>query len=121
MLKFRRDLTQKAKVNRKNMNRCEAKLWYEILSYKKLLDYKFTRQKPILNYIVDFYCHKLKLVIEVDGRSHDEQVEYDKRRNDDLQELGLKILRYTNSEVMQNIEGIHLDLLEQVKIRELEM
>jgi len=72
LLEFRRDLTARAKSNRKNMNKCEAKLWYLILSKMKLLGYKFTRQKPLLTYIVDFYCHKLKLIIEVDGKSHDE-------------------------------------------------
>ena len=121
MLDFRRDLTAKAKTNRKNMNRCEANLWYSVLSKKKLLNYKFTRQKPLLNYIVDFYCHKLKLIIEVDGRSHDERTDYDSKRTESLQRLGLKIIRYSNTEVMQNIEGVYFDLMNQVQRREVEL
>ena len=70
---FRSGLKEKAQDNRKNLNKPEAKLWYEVLRNKQMLDYRFLRQKPVLNYILDFYCHKLKLGIEVDGDIHAEQ------------------------------------------------
>ena len=120
-LPFRKDLKEKAQDNRRNMNRPEAKLWYEILSNRKLLEYRFCRQKPVLNYILDFFCPKLKLGIEIDGESHDEQVGYDKKRTSNLDEIGIKLIRYSNADVMCNLEGVYLDLEKQVKEREEEL
>ncbi len=111
------ELKEKARVNRKNMNNPEADLWYKVLSKRKLSGFRFNRQKPIDNYIVDFYCAKLKLVIEVDGESHNSQIEYDLKRTNKLEKMGLKVLRYTNYEVMQNLEGVYLDLVKQIKKR----
>ena len=116
-LSFRKDLKEKAQDNRRNMNRPEAKLWYEILSNKKLLGFRFYRQKPILDYILDFFCPKLKLGIEIDGESHDEQVGYDKKRTSNLNKIGIKLIRYSNADVMCNLEGVYLDLEKQVKER----
>ena len=120
-LPFRKDLKAKARDNRKNMNRPEAKLWYEILSNRKFLGYRFLRQKPILDYIVDFYCSNLKLGIEIDGESHVDQKEYDKKRTLDMNKIGIKIIRYSNVEIMCNLEGVYLDLEEKVKEREEEL
>ena len=118
---FRKDLKAKARDNRKNMNRPEAKLWYEILSNRKFLGYRFLKQKPILDYIVDFYCSELKLGIEVDGESHNEQKEYDKSRTLNLNKIGIKLIRYSNVDIMCNLEGVYLDLEEKVKEREKEL
>ncbi len=120
-LPFRKDLKAKARDNRKNMNRPEAKLWYEILSNRKFLGYRFLRQKPILDYIVDFYCSNLKLGIEIDGESHVDRKEYDKKRTLDMNKIGIKIIRYSNVEIMCNLEGVYLDLEEKVKEREEEL
>ena len=120
-LPFRKDLKAKARDNRKNMNRPEAKLWYEVLSNKKFFGYRFLRQKPIEDYIVDFYCSKLKLGIEIDGESHVDQKEYDKKRTLDMNKIGIKIIRYSNVEIMRNLEGVYLDLEEKVKEREEEL
>ena len=120
-LPFRKDLKEKGRENRNNMNKPEAKLWYEILSNRKLLGYRFYRQKPVLVYILDFFCPKLKLGIEIDGESHDEQVEYDKKRTSNLNEIGIKLIRYSNADVMCNLEGVYLDLEEKVKEREEEL
>ena len=120
-LPFRKDLKKKARGNRKNMNKPEARLWYEILSNKKFLGYRFLRQKPIMNYILDFFCPKLNVGIEVDGESHDEQVRYDKKRTSDLNEIGIKLIRYSNSEVMCNLDGVYLDLEKRIKEREEEL
>jgi len=120
-LSFRKDLKEKARDNRNKMNRPEAKLWYEILSNRKLLRYRFLRQKPVEDYIVDFFCSELKLGIEVDGVSHDEQKEYDKGRTLNLSKIGIKLIRYSNTDIMCNLEGVYLDLDKQVKEREEEL
>ncbi len=116
-LPFRKDLKARARVNRKNMNRPEAKLWYEVLSNRKFQGYRFLRQKPIENYIIDFFCSKLNLGIEIDGESHDEQKEYDKLRTLNLNNIGIKIIRYSNADIMCNLEGVYLDLEQKIKER----
>jgi len=85
-------------------------LWYELKD--KQLGYKFRRQHGIGNYIVDFYCPRLKLVIEVDGITHDDPqvASRDKIRQKYLEELGLKVIRYTTDEVFNNLEGVVLDI-----------
>ena len=119
-ISYRPDLKAKARENRNNMNKPEAKIWYEILGNKNLLGYRFLRQKPIENFIPDFYCHKLKLGIEVDGQSHSEQTEYDELRTEKFEELNIKILRYSNAEIMTQIEGVYWDLEKILKLREIE-
>ncbi|MFN9062597.1 MAG: endonuclease domain-containing protein [Pseudanabaena sp.] len=95
---------------RSNMTEPEEKLW-QILRGKQM-GVKFRRQHGIGHYIADFYCPELKLVIEVDGDSHrsaDAQA-YDTVRHDFMVSLGIITLRFTNDEVMHNIEGIHQHL-----------
>lgn len=72
------------------------------------LRYKFRRQHPIDRFIIDFYCAEAKLLIEIDGASHldKEQVEYDKARTEYLEELGYKVIRFTNNEVRYNINAV---------------
>ena len=82
---------------------------------RQFAEYKFLRQKPIDNYIVDFYCSELRLVIEIDGDSHAETVEYDAERTKVLQSLGLTVVRYTNDDVIQNIRGVFDDLSEKIE------
>lgn len=81
---------------------------------RQFAQYKFLRQKPIGGYIVDFYCSELRLVIEIDGDSHAETVEYDAERTHFLNALGLQVDRYNNNEVMQNIDGIYVDLQNRI-------
>ena len=119
-ISYRPDLKAKARENRNNMNKPEAKIWYEILRNKNLLGYRFLRQKPIENFIPDFYCHKLKLGIEVDGQSHSEQTEYDELRTEKFEELNIKIVRYSNAGIMTQIEGVYWDLEKILKLREIE-
>ena len=119
-ISYRPDLKAKARENRNNMNKPEAKIWYEILGNKNLLGYRFLRQKPIENFIPDFYCHKLKLGIEVDGQSHSEQTEYDELRTEKFEELNIKIVRYSNAGIMTQIEGVYWDLEKILKLREIE-
>ena len=82
------EIPRRARELRKRMTPCEKILW-ERLKGKYLLDYKFRRQHPIYKYIVDFYCHQLRLVIEVDGSVHPgaAAVEYDSNRTIELEEL----------------------------------
>ena len=118
---FRPDLKDKALDQRRNPNKPEAKLWYEVLRNKKMLGYRFLRQKPILNYVLDFYCHKLKLGIEVDGDTHVEQEKYDLVRTKELEKQGIKIIRYFNSDIMMHLDGVYWDIEEKIKEREKEL
>jgi len=110
-------LVEKARENRKNPTPAEKKLWFEVLQNKRFADLKFTRQKPLDEYIVDFYCAELMLVIEIDGDSHAEQAEYDEQRTARLNRLGIEVIRYTNREVLNNLEGVYSDLLERIRVR----
>ncbi len=110
-------LTEKARENRKNTTPSESKLWFEVLQNKRFSDLKFTRQKPLDEYIVDFYCAELMLAIEIDGDSHAEQVDYDNRRTLRLNQLGIEVIRYTNRDVSSNLDGVYSDLHEKIKLR----
>ncbi len=83
----------------------EVLLW-NMLKAKKMKGYQFMRQKPIDKYIVDFYCNKLKLVIEIDGGSHDQKSEEDEIRQRNLESLGLTILRFYDMDVKKNMNGV---------------
>ncbi|MBL7995974.1 endonuclease domain-containing protein [bacterium] len=104
-LPYNPDLKERARVLRKNMTPAEKKLWHE---YLRNFHYPVLRQKPIDHFIVDFYCAKLKLVIEVDGDTHytNEGLLYDKRRTEILEKYDLKVLRFTNHEVMNSFESV---------------
>lgn len=84
------------------------------MSGDKLQGYRFLRQKPIDNYIVDFYCAELKLVIEIDGDSHLEMPEYDAERTRILGKYGLRLVRFTNETVLNNIEDVYKELLKLI-------
>ncbi|MFA0551501.1 endonuclease domain-containing protein [Vibrio lentus] len=94
------------KTLRNNMPQPERKLWFYIR--RKQLGVKFRRQHSIGKYIVDFFCCELKLAIELDGNSHfSEQAQaYDHQRTRDLSKLEIKVLRFTNNEVNQNLEEV---------------
>lgn len=78
--------------------------------------YKFRRQQSIGPYIVDFYCPRLKLVIEVDGDSHflDEAIEYDRKRQKYIESFGTKFLRFTNLEIYENIDEVLEEILRYI-------
>jgi very-short-patch-repair endonuclease len=100
-------LKELAKKLRKNMTLGEVLLWDE-LKQKKMLGYDFDRQRPIDNFIVDFYCKDLQLAIEVDGASHniDKVYEKDVLRQKRLESLGVKFLRFEDSEVKKDINKV---------------
>ncbi len=94
-------LFELAKKLRGNETEAEILLWNH-LSKNGILGFRFKRQHPIKYFIADFYCHKAKLIIEVDGGYHKvpEQFEYDINRDKELNKLGLKVIRFTNEEVL---------------------
>jgi len=104
-------LTALARENRKNPTPAEQKMWREVLRSRQFAHYKFLRQKPIDRFIVDFYCSELRWVIEIDGESHAETAARDEERTKIINARGLRVIRYSNAEVMQNIEGVYRDLL----------
>jgi len=107
-------LTALARENRKNPTVAESKMWNNVLRMRHFVDYKFLRQKPIDSFIVDFYCSALHLVIEIDGNSHAEALEYDAARTAALNTRGITVVRYSNSDVLKNLEGVYDDLVRNV-------
>ena len=81
---------------------------------RQFAHYKFLRQKPIANFIVDFYCSELHLVIEIDGDTHSETNAYDLERTKFLNAFGLTVIRYTNDDVLKNIAGVYDDLARRI-------
>ncbi len=107
---------QKAEELRKNMTSAESIIWKHIhINPWKL---KFRRQHPISNFIADFYCHPIKLIIEIDGDIHDveEVKQYDSAREQSLKEFGLTILRFRNEEVFNNADAILEKIDETIRI-----
>lgn len=98
---------------RQNQTETEKIMW-EKLRDRRFLNFKFRRQYGIGNYIADFYCSSLKLVIELDGGQHftEEGLEYDKVREEFMKSLGIKTLRFSNNEIYNNIDGVLLKITE---------
>ena len=94
-----------AKTLRKNATRQENHLWFDFLSK---YDIRFQRQKAIGDFIADFYCHKAKLVIELDGSQHfsEDEKSKDAFRTEILEELGLRVIRFTNFQIDNNFRGV---------------
>ena len=107
MLKYNKNLKQISRTLRKNMTKEEIILWSRIRR-KQIKEAQFYRQKPIGNFIADFYCPKAKLIIEIDGSQHYEKegIEKDKIRDEYFESLGLKVLRFTNLDVLRNLNGV---------------
>jgi cyclase len=96
-----------AKELRNKPTEAESFLW-NFLSGNKLNEIRFKRQHPVLYFIADFYCHKAKLIIEIDGGYHQipEQYLYDTNRDEELEKLGLKTIRFTNKQVFSETEKV---------------
>jgi len=104
-LPYKTDITARARQLRKNMTGSERKLWF---CYLKDCGIKFYRQKQIENYIIDFYCAKARLVIEIDGDTHfnEDAVRYDNERTKLLENYGLSIIRFTNNDIKYRFPGV---------------
>ena len=107
MQPYEKYLKQNSQKLRNNQTDAENKLWQRI-NRDQLLGFRFNRQKPLLSYIVDFYCAKAKLIIELDGSQHYEPdyQEKDALRDAELNSLGFTVMRFSNDEVMREIEAV---------------
>lgn len=106
---YDKKLKSRADELRKNMTQQEWNLWYFYLRNHRL---KWYRQRIIDRFIVDFYCHAAKLVIEIDGGQHytEQGISYDTERTQVLEGYGLKVLRYTNKQLAYNFQAVCLDI-----------
>lgn len=102
--KVTKEKLQRAKELRRNMTPAEKILWKELRANK--LGVHFRRQQVIQGFIVDFYCHRAGLVVEVDGDVHDLQKDEDKRREKVLSAMGLRVVRFGNDDVMGNVSAV---------------
>ncbi|MEO0554625.1 MAG: DUF559 domain-containing protein [Bacteroidota bacterium] len=98
-----------AKALRSDMTKAEARLWKYVLKARMMKGYQFRRQRPVLNYIADFMCKELNLIIEVDGITHtyEEVALNDGKRTLELEKHGFTVLRYTDEEVLQQIDRVY--------------
>jgi len=96
---------------RKHPTKAEQTLWEHLRN--KQLKVKFRRQHPMANYIADFYCHEMKMVVEIDGDYHTdaEQMKHDEFRTEELKEFRIKVIRFSNEQIFNNIETV----LDQLK------
>ena len=99
------NLTPNARTLRKNMTKEERHLWYDFLQKYPI---KFYKQRPIDNYIVDFYCKEVGLVIELDGLSHqyNEVMDLDERKQSYLESIGLKVIRFEDEDVIRDLPNV---------------
>jgi very-short-patch-repair endonuclease len=100
---------------RNNMTPAENLLW-KVLKNKEIFKVRFKRQHPVSIFVVDFYCHKYKLAIEVDGDIHlrQEVMERDDGRTHDIEKLGIKILRFTNQDVIEKTDWVKDSILNEI-------
>lgn len=119
MKPYNKNLKQASRDLRNNMTDAEKLLWSRLRN-KQILGLQFYRQKPILNYIVDFYCPAANLVIEYDGSQHftEDRLETDRIRDEALAQLGLKVLRFDNGQVMGRIDDV-VETIYQCCLKEL--
>ena len=115
-MEYNQTFIKNAQKLRKNMTKEEARLWYQYLCRT---EHRFRRQVVIGNYIVDFYCHAAKLVVELDGSQHctPEEKEYDRKRTAYLEHQGLKVIRFSNLDVMRRFRDVCGTIHETVEVR----
>jgi very-short-patch-repair endonuclease len=111
ILPYEPHLKEKARQLRNNSTKSEILLWYH-LQGKQMCGYDFHRQKPILKYIVDFFCYELMLAIEIDGKSHFGKEEVDQKRQKEIERIGVRFLRFDDEEVYYNLKGV-VDSIEE--------
>jgi very-short-patch-repair endonuclease len=115
---YNKYLRQFAKENKQSMTKAEACLGKYALSKKQMLGYAFRRQRPVLNYIVDFICLRLKLVIEIDGYSHQlrENEVKDQIRQEAIEEVGFTVLRFKDEEVLNSMNQVRTAIQRQIEV-----
>lgn len=110
-------LKQLSRNLRNNSTLAEVLLWNK-LKRRQMCGYQFMRQKPIGDYIVDFYCSKLKLIIEVDGETHRHKLTKDVERQGWLEDLRLQVLRFDDAEVKSDINNVLYSIKSWIRIKE---
>jgi very-short-patch-repair endonuclease len=112
MLPTTQQATIKAKQLRQSMTPAEALLWAKVRNNQ--LGVKFRRQTPIGHYIADFYCHELKLIIELDGQQHQQQTEYDRIRTDYFQAQSITLMRFWNEALSSKFEAVMNEIVSKI-------
>ncbi|MGV3587488.1 MAG: endonuclease domain-containing protein [Adhaeribacter sp.] len=107
---YNKNLKPLASNLRNDSTQAEIRLWCELLSGKRLGGYGFRRQRPVGPYIADFMCKELRLIIEVDGYSHNFKTEADVKRDAALKALSFTVLRFSDAEVMQDLSNVQRTL-----------
>ncbi len=105
-----------ARILRKNMTLQEKLVW-EKLKNKQICGKRFRRQHPVELFIADFYCHQARLVVEIDGDAHKKQKEYDDGRSAEMEKYYIKVIRFKNSDVENNIERVVKTITDEVDKR----
>ena len=115
-LPYNGNLIKTAKKLRKNTTPQEKHLWYDFL---RSYPVRFQRQKTIKSFIADFYCHKAKLIVEIDGSQHfsEQGMAYDNERTNILKEFNLEVIRFSNHDVNTNFEDVCMEIDRVVKQR----
>ena len=112
IFKYNNKFTRFARSNRRIQTEAEKLLWYSLRG-NRFKGYKFRRQFPVLNYILDFYCSKVKLGIELDGSQHKRNQLYDNNRDRILQAAGIQVVRFLDTEIFKNTAGV-LEVILQI-------
>ncbi|MFC5269967.1 endonuclease domain-containing protein [Adhaeribacter terreus] len=115
IIPYRKDLRAKARELRNNSTLSEILLWNEIKN-RQMDGVQFHRQVPMLDFIVDFYSHELKIAIEIDGKSHDDKMEYDDLRQKQLEAYGVIFMRFDDMDVKRNLRWVLDEIWEQVLV-----
>ena len=118
MQPYNKNLKQPSRDLRNNMTDAEKRLWSKLRA-KQILGLQFYRQKPLLNFIVDFYCPSANLVIECDGSQHytNEGLEADRVRDEALAQLGLRVLRFDNGQVLREIDAVVQVIFDEISLQ----
>ena len=112
--KYNKTLAPYSKQNKKDQTDAEKKLWFHLRN-RQLLGYKFRRQYPIRNWILDFYCVEARLAIELDGSQHIARKFYDENRSKELMKLEIQLVRFWDNEVLQNIEEVLEEIVKAIE------
>jgi very-short-patch-repair endonuclease len=117
---YNKNLQSYAKENKKNMTKAEACLWKYALSKRQIMGYAFRRQRPLLDYIVDFICLQLHLIIEVDGYSHQlSQNEIkDIKRQEAIEAKGYTVLQFKDEDILNNLNQVRTAIQKQIQVIE---
>ena len=114
ILPYNPALKERARQLRESSTLSEVLLWRH-LKGKQILGYDFDRQKPVDNFVVDFFCNELMLAIEIDGDTHNYKISQDIERQKRIEGLGVRFLRFTDEEIKQNIEGVLVVIEEWIR------